>query len=90
MPFTFKVIVICFGALFFIAHLAWAACSVRFYTARNDKLESLGKAVPGFAGLLLVTLVLLPPSGWSVVCAVAAISLMIVGRAVYELIVFRK
>lgn len=90
MPVAFKVIVVCFGALFFLAHLAWAVYSVRFFKARDDKLEAAGKVVPGFAGLLMVAAALLAPSGWSMVCAVLAIPLMIIGRAAYELIVFRK
>jgi hypothetical protein len=90
MPFAFKVIIVCFGATFFLAHLAWALYAVRFYTARDDKLEAAGKVVPGFAGLLMVAAALLAPSGWSVVCGILAIPLMVVGRAVYELIVFRK
>ncbi len=90
MPVAFKVIVVCFGAIFFLAHLAWAVYSVRFFTARDDKLQAAGKVVPGFAGLLMVAAALLAPSGWSVLCVVLAIPLMIIGRSVYELIVFRK
>jgi len=90
MPVAFKIFVVCFGAIFFVMHLAWTFYSVRFYTARDDKLEAAGKVVPGFAGLLIVASALLAPSSWSLLCVVLAIPLMIVGRAVYELIVFRQ
>ena len=89
MPVAFKVIVVCVGALFFVGHLAWAVYSVRFFSARDDRLEAVGKVVPGLAGLLMVAGALGAPSGWAVVCTVLAFPVMIVGRAAYEFIVFR-
>jgi hypothetical protein len=90
MPFAFQVFAVCFGVIYFLVHLAWAVYSVRFFTARDDRLEAAGKVIPGFAGLLVAAAALLLPSGWGVACTVVAFPLMFVGRAVYELIVFRN
>lgn len=88
MPVAFRIIVVCFGAAFFLAHFAWAIYSFRFFTSRGDRLAAVGKVVPGFAGVLMIAAVFLPPLG-GLICAVLAIPLIIVGRAVFELIIFR-
>lgn len=83
------VVLVCFGAAFFLGHLAWAIYAFRFYTARDDKLEAAGKVIPGIPGLLLVA-VALAPSVWTVTFAVLAFPLSIVGQGIYQCIVFRK
>jgi hypothetical protein len=78
------------GAVIFLVHLASAIYSVRFFTDRNEKLEAAGKVVPGLAGLLFVAAALLWPSGWVVLCLALSVPVLTVGRAIYELIVFRN
>ena len=64
--------------------LAWIIHSVRFFSARDEKLEAAGKVVPGFADLLMVAAALRSPSGWAILCVALALPLMIVGRAEKE------
>ena len=78
------------GALKVVDHFDLAVPKTRELIAILGKLEIAGKVLPGFAGVLMVAAALLAPSGWGVVCAALAIPLMFIGRAVYELIVFRK
>ena len=88
LPDLIRAILICLGAIFFLAHFASAIYSVRCFKNRNEKLEAAGKVVPGLAGLLFVAAGLLWPSGWAPVCLALSLPVLIVGRAIYELIVF--
>ena len=63
--------------------------SLPYARDRDDRLESIGKIVPGFAGLCIVGAVLSPWPLLSIVLYFVAIPMMVVGRAVYEVIVFR-
>ena len=89
MPDWFRYLVIAFGALFFVAHLAWMLYSLPYAQDRAKRLENFGKLVPGFAGVCFALAAWIRSPLPSVAFAVAGGFLMILGRAVYELIVFR-
>lgn len=80
---------IAFGVLFFVVHAAWMVYSLPYARDRDDRLEFIGKIVPGFAGLCIVGAVLSPWPLLSIALYLAAIPMMVAGRALYELIVFR-
>lgn len=91
MPLPFKIILITFGTLVFLAHAAWALYSIRFYSTRTEKLEAAGIIVPGCSGLLMIAAALLLPSRWGILCAALTFPLLLIGRAVYDdLFVFRR
>ncbi len=78
-----------FGLLFFLGHIPIVVANVRAATTRDDRLESLGLLIRAVPGLLLALSVLAWP--WPVVgfaLLVAAVPTLVLGRAVYELIVF--
>ena len=90
MPEWSRIAATSFGILFFVGHLIWAIYSLRFQSTREERLEAAGIVVPGLAGLLIAASAWVPPGyGWAVlsILIVAAV-LIIVGRAIYELIVF--
>ena len=82
--------VVTFGLLFFLGHLVVTQANVRRATTRDDRLEALGLLVRGLAGLMLAVAVAARP--WPAIgmaLALAAILTLILGRAAYELVVFR-
>ena len=77
-----------FGLLFTVFHVFWAVEGLRYARSRDQRLEAAGAAVPGLAGLMLVAAAVAAPGLISIVFAVASVPLMVLGRAMYELLVF--
>ncbi|TWU24323.1 hypothetical protein Pla52o_22500 [Novipirellula galeiformis] len=75
--------------LFFVVHLAWMLYSLPYARDRDTRLELIGKIVPGFARLCIAGSVLIPSPVHSIALVVVAFPILVVGRACYELLVFR-
>jgi ABC-type phosphate transport system permease subunit len=68
----------------------WAVAGLQHARSRDEWLEAAGAAVPVAAGLLIAAAALTAPAPVSVALAVVAMPVMVLGRAVYELVVFRS
>ncbi|QEG22272.1 hypothetical protein [Mariniblastus fucicola] len=79
---------ITFGSLIFFAHLVWMLYSLQYTQDRDRRLECFGKIVPGLAGICIVFAALAQNPFVSVALGLAGGIVLILGRAVYELIVF--
>ena len=84
---------IALGLLFYLGHAWFTVAKYRAMTTRDDRLEALGLLVPGLSGLSGLSLALAiaartSPS-FSIILLVLAFFNLILGRAIYELIVFR-
>ncbi|MDA0588697.1 MAG: hypothetical protein O2820_13050 [Planctomycetota bacterium] len=90
MPDRFRYIVIAFGTLFFLGHVGWMLFSLTHAVDRSTRLEYAGKVVPGFAGLCVVGATITTSPLLAIALYVAALPVMIVGRAVYEQVVFSR
>jgi hypothetical protein len=90
IPAPLAISMTAFGFLFFAGHLIWAVVGVRSASGRDDRLELAGRAVPGIAGLLLAVAVLAPWPLLGIGLVVMAMPVMVLGRAIYESIVFRR
>ena len=77
-----------FGLVFFLFYLSLAILGFRRSASRDDRLEAAGAVIPGLAGLGIVGAVWAGPP-WAFALIAASVPFMTVGRAVYELIVFR-
>src|SRR5262245_32543554 len=77
-----------FGLVYFLFSLSLAILGFRRSASRDDRLEAAGVVIPGLAGLGIVGAVWVGPP-WALALIAASIPFMAVGRAVYELIVFR-
>ena len=86
----FEILVIAFCGLFFIGHVLFAGA--RFCTAQDQgsRLEALGLLVPGFAGAIIVFAFLSPWPLLRPISALVSLPLIVVGRPLYELVVFRR
>jgi hypothetical protein len=81
---------IAFSLLFFLSHIGFTLAKFQAMTTRDDRLEALGLLVPGSSGLILALALAVRTSPRSVVILVVlAFVNLILGRAIYELIVFR-
>lgn len=89
MPIWFCYATTTFGILFFVAHLGLMLHSLPFASDRDTYFEFLGKAVPGFAGILITCAVWVDSALFAILLNILAGFVMILGRAVYELIIFR-
>jgi len=87
---TFEIIGIVFGCLFFAGHLIRAGFCFRAAQNRAARLEAIGAAVPGFAGVLLVLSIVVHWLPVKLALLLAAMPVMVVGRACYELIIFAR
>lgn len=79
-----------FGCLFFAGHLISAGVRFRAATNRNARLEAVGAVVPGLAGVLIVLAFIAPWPFVKLLLALAALPIIVLGRASYELVVFRR
>lgn len=89
MPDWIRYLAISFGVLFFVAHVAWMLYSLPFASDRDKRREYFGIIVPGFAGLCIAGAAWLQSPLISVVLGLLGGLLLLFGRAVYELVVFR-
>jgi TRAP-type C4-dicarboxylate transport system permease small subunit len=90
MPEWLKVTATCLSVGFFLAH-AWRAWMLTTRAdSRERRKEAVGAAVPGLAGLLWCTAIYAPALWLKFVLVLLAIPVLMVGRAIYELLVFRK
>lgn len=80
---------IAFGLLVFTLFLLKAMYQLRFAATRDQRLESAGAAVPGVGGLCLAGIAYSTSLALSIGLAVVGLATLVVGRAVYELIVFQ-
>lgn len=78
---------IALGLLFYLGHAWFTVAKYRAMTTRDDRLEALGLLVPGLS-LALAIAARTSPS-FSIILLVLAFFNLILGRAIYELIVFR-
>jgi hypothetical protein len=85
----FRYTVIAFGILFFVAHLALMVYSLPFARDRDTQFEYFGKIVPGLAGIGIACAAFVESSLLSILLVVVSGFVMILGRVIYELIVFR-
>lgn len=85
-----KIVGVVFGCLFFAGHLLSAIIGFRVAKDRDARLEAIGAIVPGFAGVFLVVALLSPWWPVTIVSSLAGVSVIVFGRAFYELLVFRK
>lgn len=90
IPTWLKIGLVAFGVLFFACHLVVALRGVRSTPSRDERVEAAGLIVPGVAGLLFAVAVLAPWPLLGLVSAVASIPVLVLGRAAYECIVFRR
>ena len=81
---------ITFGGLYFAGHLVWAAVNVLAAKGRDARLVEAGIFVPGFAGLFMVFAVIARWPILKIALRIAALVIGLVGRALYELVVFRS
>lgn len=81
---------IALGLLFYLGHAWFTVAKYRAMTTRDDRLEALGLLVPGLSGLSLALAIAARTSpSFSIILLVLAFFNLILGRAIYELIVFR-
>jgi hypothetical protein len=78
-----------FGLFFFLYHLIIAVSGIRTALSRDQRLESAGALVPGLSGLLMATAAWSPSRLLSLALVVVALPVLVLGRALYELAVFR-
>ena len=90
MPTWFVATGVAFGLLFFAFHAFWAVSGLRYARSRDDRLEAAGAVVPGLAGLLLAAAAVTSPALLSLGFAILSLPVLVLGRAVYELVVFRS
>ncbi len=90
MPDWYRYSVLTFGLLFFVGHFVWMLISLRYATSLNQLLEYIGKCVPGIGGLLIGLSPFAPSALLGFAMSLAGLPVIFVGRALYELIVFRK
>jgi hypothetical protein len=90
MPDWIRYVQTAFGILFFSGHVLWMVCSLRFARSPADRLEYVGILVPGSAGIMIAAIpwVTYPPLG--IALCFAGLLVMVLGRALYELVVFRR
>ena len=89
MPFWLKAGSAGFGFLFFVGCLLLGCAGFRSAPTRDGRLEAVGAVIPGLGGLLIVAASLSSNRFWGLIAALAAIPVMVLGRATYEVIVFR-
>ena len=90
MPDWFRYTVIAFGVLFFVAHVALMLLSLPYARTRDDRLEFIGKCVPGLGGLSIAVSVIVSSPTVGILLSLLGLPIMLLGRAVYELVVFRS
>ena len=78
---------IALGLLFYLGHAWFTVAKYRAMTTRDDRLEALGLLVPGLSLALAIAARTSPSFG--IILLVLAFFNLILGRAIYELIVFR-
>ncbi len=86
----FKLLGIAFGCLFFVFYLFLAGVGFRTAKDRNARLEAVGAAVPGLAGVLIVLAFIVPWPLVKLLMALTALPVIVLGRASYELMIFRR
>ena len=88
----FRATITFLGILYFLAILAWTLYLVCRQSTRDRRLEDAGTVVRGIPGLLIAGSLWLPQrySWLAVLLNVLSIGLLIVGPALYELVVFRN
>ena len=64
--------------------------SLRYAKSRDELLEYFGKCVPGIGGLLIGVSPFVQSTLLGFTMSLAGLSVIVVGRTFYELIVFRK
>lgn len=89
MPDWFRYTAIAFGISFFVAHLALMVYSLPFARDRDTRFDYFGKIVPGLAGIGIACAACVDSSLLSILLVVVSGFVMILGRAIYELFVFR-
>ena len=88
MPTWLKLSGLVFGLLFFLYHLGLATWGFRSALSRDQRLEAVGAIVPGLSGLLMVAAAWSPWPALGIGLAVVGVPILILGRAIYELIIF--
>jgi hypothetical protein len=66
-----------------------ALAAIRTARSRGQRLEAMGALVPGLSGLLMAAAALSRSRLWSLTLLVVSVPVMVLGRALYELAVFR-
>ena len=89
MPTWIRLSVIAVGGLIFALHAWKALAGMRLALSPTQKLEAAGALVPGLGGLLLVAAVHVPSVRLRLVISAAGFLLLVAGRPLYELVVFR-
>ena len=90
MPDWIRYLAISLGALFFVTYIAWMLYSLPFASDRKKRREYFGIIVPGCAGVCIAGAAWLQSPLISVVLGLLGGALLLFGRAVYELVVFRE
>jgi hypothetical protein len=80
---------VAYGLLFAAWQGFWVVAGLRSARSRDERLGATGAAVPGAAGRLIAAAALTAPAPLSVGPAILAVPVVLVGRAVDELVVFR-
>ena len=88
-PEWLKVCGACFGLVFFLYFWLVALWGMSSATSREHRLEAAGAMVPGFSGLLLAAALWSSSRAVGLGLAVAALPILVIGRAIYEVVVFR-
>lgn len=90
IPFWFRFAAIIIGLVLFAFQLTLAILGFRSAQSRDDRREATGAIIPGIAGLILIAGVLIPSRPACIVLMGLALPILVLGRAVYELVTFRK
>jgi hypothetical protein len=89
LPLWVKIVAVAFGAAFFVAHVLLAVHGMRCALTRDQRVEAAGALVPGVSGLLIAFAVASPWPWLGFAASALAAVTIVLGRALYEMIVFR-
>ena len=90
MPEWIRYVVTAFGILFFSGHILWMVYSLRLARSSADRLEYIGIIVPGSAGIVIATIPWVSFPLLKIALCLAGLLVMVLGRALYDLVVFRR
>lgn len=86
LPLWFKVVSIVVGAALFLFQIFLTVSGLRGSSTRHERLESLGAAIPGLSGLIIIAALFCSHPMLGLALVAIAILNLVVGRACYELL----
>ena len=90
MPIWLAVPVSILGVMFFTGHVLWVRYALRCALTPEQRREFFGKVIPGLAGLLVAAAPWVSFKPFAAALCLAGMIIIILGRGVYEMFVFRN